>query len=172
MIDSRQNMVCEGQYKEWLRAILSKGGRKEEQGENVQRKSSEQNIGMQGYEEFRKELKKSEKEDKVKEQEENCMNKDQDLGKENDFKRISWMKDRIKEESVESVRMEKVGGQEGKNTLVGQENNRRKEEVDLEDGFEGKREQYLKGEVMEIDIGNQLERNTRISLKELDQNVI
>lgn len=82
------------------------------------------------------------------------MNKDQDLGKENDFKRISWMKDMINEERVESVRMDKEGGQEGKNTLVGQEHNRRKEEVDLEDGFEGKREQYLKGEVMEIDIGN------------------
>lgn len=114
MIDSRENMVCEGQYKEWLRAILSKGRRKGEQGENVQRKNFEQNIGMQGYEEFRKELKKSEKEDKVKEQEENCMNKDQDLGKENDFKRISWMNDRIEEERVKSVRMEKEGGQEGK----------------------------------------------------------
>lgn len=100
------------------------------------------------------------------------MNKDLDLGKEKDFKRISWMKDRIEEERVGSVRMEKEGGQEAKNTLAGQEDNRRKEKVDLEDGFEGKRKQYLKGEVMEIDIRNQLERNTRISLKELDQNVI
>lgn len=54
------------------------------------------------------------------------MNKDQDLGKENDFKRISLMKDKIEEERVGSVRMENEGGQEGKNTLVGQEDNKRK----------------------------------------------
>lgn len=38
------------------------------------------------------------------------MNKDRGLRKEKGFKRISWMKDKIEEETVGSVRMENEGG--------------------------------------------------------------
>lgn len=63
------NSVCKGQYGEWLRAIIPRGGRKGEQGENVPRKSFEQKKSLQGCEKLKKELKESEKGDKGQEQE-------------------------------------------------------------------------------------------------------
>lgn len=105
--------------------------------------------------------------DKEKEQEESSRNEDHDIRKENDLKRISWTEDMLREERVGSVGIEKEGDQEVKYMLFGQEDNMRKEE-----GLEGKREKYLKGEVVEIDICNHFEGNTRISLKDIDQNVM
>lgn len=110
--------------------------------------------------------------DKEKEQEETSRNEDQDIGKENDLKRIIWTEDMLREKRVGSVGIEKEEDQEGKYMLLGQEDNMRKEEEKKEEGLEGKREKYLKGEVMEIDICNHFEGNTRISLQDIDQNVM
>lgn len=46
---SREDTVCEGQYSDWLRVTLPKGGKKWDNAESMVRKNTEQKSGLGNY---------------------------------------------------------------------------------------------------------------------------
>lgn len=170
MIDFKKNIVCEGQYGEWLKTITYKGER-EYDGEKMLRRVSEQKKSGWEDKEPRKEPNEMENGDEDQELERKSKNMIQDIIKEKESGRINCLENKLEEEVIKGIGVEKEEDQERIIILVSREDNRGiASRSGRGKGME--RDQHLKGEVMEIDIGNQRERIATIPLQELNQNVM
>lgn len=117
------------------------------------RRVSEQKKSGQEHEKPRNKLKKRENGDEDQELEGKSRNMIQDIRNKKEPGRINCLEDKLEEEVIEGIGVEKEEDQQGIIILAGREDNRGIA-CRSRRGKRMERDQHLKGEVMKINLGN------------------